>query len=307
MMKKLAQWAGYIALGGVAYILFLYWTFPFDNLKGRLEGGIEKALGPDYDIRISHISPSFITGVVLKGVSLTVRSGGVAQPMLDVDRAKLRVGLFSLLLGNPEASFSLQFKKSTIDGSVTKRDNNLQIVADLDPVQLTTVPWFASVLGLKLAGNISGTLTMTMPLEGNKPSEGAVNLVFQGGELQAGSKIPLGQAGSMDITNAIKFAQGKDSKLVMKWSKGLVDLSSWKWADGDIQLDLKGQAFTAMNAANTRLNVNGTITLSPQFEKDFPILTMISKQKQADGSYAISVTGNLNHPAVKVGEFTLPL
>lgn len=307
MMKKLAQWAGYIALGGVAYILFLYWTFPFDNLKGRLEGGIEKALGPDYDIHITQISPSFVTGVVLKGISLTVRSGGITQPMLDVDKARVRVGLFSLLLGNPEASFSLQFKKSTIDGRVAKRDTSLQIEADLDPVQLTNVPWFASVLGLKLAGNVSGTMTMSMPLEGNRPSEGAINLSFQGGELEAGSKIPLGQAGSMDITNAIKFAQGKDSKLVMKWSKGLVDLSSWKWADGDIQLDLRGQAFTAVNVANTRLNVNGTISLSPQFEKDFPIITMISKQKQADGSYAISVTGNLSHPAIKVGEFTLPL
>lgn len=307
MMKKLAQWAGYIALGGVAYVMFLYWTFPFDQLKGRLEGAIEKSLGPDYDIRITSISPSFVTGVVLKGISLTVRSAGIAQPMLDVDKARVRVGLFSLLLGSPEASFSLQFKKSTIDGHVTKRDTVLQIAADLDPVQLTNVPWFTSVLGLKVAGDISGTFTMTLPLEGNKPSEGAINLAFQGGELQAGSKIPLGQAGSMDITNAIKFAQGKDSKLVMKWSKGLVDLSSWKWADGDIQLDLKGQAFTAANAANTRLNVNGTITLSPQFEKDFPIITMISKQKQADGSYAISVTGNLNHPGIKVGDFTLPL
>lgn len=307
MMKKLAQWAGYIALGVVAYVLFLYWTFPFDQLKGRLEGAIESALGPDYDVRISSISPSFVTGAVLKGVSLSVRSNGVAQPMLDVDKARVRVGLFSVLLGSPEANFSLQFKKSTIDGSVSKRDTNLLISAELDPVQLANVPWFTNVLGLQLDGKISGTLSMTLPLEGNKPTEGSVNLAFQGGALQAGSKIPLGQLGSMDITNAIKFAQGKDSKLVMKWSKGLVDLSSWKWADGDIQLDLKGQAFTSVNAANTRLNVNGTITLSPQFEKDFPITMMISKQKQADGSYAISVTGNLNHPGIKVGEFNLPL
>ncbi len=306
-MKRLARWAGYIALGMLAYLFFVYWTFPFDQLKGRLEGAIEKAMGPDYDIHIAHIAPSFITGVVLKGVSVSVRSGGVAQPMLDVDKAKVRVGLFSFILGNPEASFSLQLKKSTIDGKVGKRDNALHIDADLDPLLLTNVPWFPNVLGLKMDGKISGTLSMVMPLEGNKPSEGSVNLVFQGGELQAGSKIPLGQAGSMDVTNGIKFAQGKDSKLVMKWSKGLVDLTAWKWVDGDLQLDLKGQAFTGATAANTRLIVTGTISLSPQFEKDFPIITMIAKQKQADGSYPISITGNVSHPGVKVGDFTLPL
>lgn len=306
-MKRLAQWAGYIGLGLIAYAMFLYWTFPFDQLKGRLEGAIEKSLGADYDVRITHIAPSFITGVVMKGVSVSVRNGGASNTIVDIDKARLRVGLFSLIFGNPEAGFSLQFKKSTIDGTVGRRDNAIHIRADLDPLLMPNVPWFATVLGLQLDGKISGTLSMTMFTDGNKPSEGSVNLSFQGGELKAGSRIPLGQAGSMDVTNPVTFAVGRDSKLVMKWSKGMVDLAQWKWEEGDLQLDLKGQAFTGASAANTRLNVNGTITLSPQFEKDFPIITMISKQKQADGSYAVSVTGNLNHPAIKVGDFTLPL
>lgn len=306
-MKRLAQWAGYIVLGLVAYVMFMYWTFPFDQLKGRLEGAIEKSLGADYSVRIAHISPSFITGVVMKGVLVSVRSGGSSQTIMDVDKAKLRVGLFSLIFGNPEASFSLQFKKSSIDGTVGKRDNAIRIDAELDPLLMPSVPWFATVLGLQLEGKISGVLSMTMSVDGSRPSEGSVDLNFQGGELKAGSKISLGQAGSMDVTNPITFAVGKESKLAMKWSKGMMDLTQWKWADGDIQFDLKGQAFTGISAANTRLNVNGTITLSPQFEKDFPIITMIAKQKQADGSYAISITGNLNHPSIKVGDFTLPL
>lgn len=306
-MKRLAQWAGYIGLGVAAFIMFLYWTFPFDQLKGRVEGAIEGALGANYDVRITQISPSFITGVVMKNVVLSVHSGGQAQSILEVDKMRMRVGLFSLIFGNPEASFSLQFKKSTIDGTISKKDNNIRMTADLDPIILSNVPWFVNVLGLKLDGKMSGTISMTLSTDGKTPSEGAVALDFRGGALQAGSKIPLGQAGSMDITGPITFAQGEDSKLVMKWSKGMVDLSQWKWADGDIQLDLKGQAFTGMAAANTRLNINGTITLSPQFEKDFPIIALISKQKQADGSYTIAVTGNLSHPAVKVGEFTLPL
>lgn len=305
-MKRLAQWAGYIGLGLIAYVMFLYWTFPFDQLKGRLEGAIEKSLGADYDVRIAHISPSFITGVVMKGVSLSVRSGSATQTIMDVDKARLRVGLFSLIFGNPEASFSLQFKKSSIDGTVGKRDNAIRVSAELDPLLMGNVPWFATVLGLQLDGKISGSLSMTMFTDGNKPSEGSVELNFQGGELKAGSKIPLGQAGSMDVTNPITFAVGKDSQLVMKWSKGMLDLTQWKWLEGDIQLDLKGQAFTGASAASTRLNVNGTITLSPQFEKDFPIIAMISKQKQADGSYAIAITGNISHPAIKVGDFTLP-
>ncbi len=305
-MKRFVQWAGYIGLGLVAYVMFLYWTFPFDQLKGRLEGAIEKALGTDYDVRITHIAPSFVTGVVMKGVSVSLLRSGTSQTVMDIDKARLRVGLFSLIFGNPEAGFSLQFKKSSIDGTVGRRDNSVQINADLDPLLLPNVPWFANVLGLQLDGRISGTLSLTMAVDGNKPSEGSVDLKFQGGELKAGSKIPLGQAGSMDVTNPIRFATGKDSKLAIKWSKGLVDFTQWKWSEGDIQLDLKGQAFTAVTVANTRLNINGTITLSPQFEKDFPIIAMISKQKQADGSYAVSITGNLNHPSIKVGELTLP-
>lgn len=307
-MKRLAQWAGYIGLGVVAYILFLYWTFPFDQLKGRVEGAIEGAMGANYDVRIQQMSPSFVTGVVLKNVALSVHRDGQAQTILEVDKMRMRVGLFSVIFGNPELSFSLQFKKSAIDGTATKKDNLVQITADLDPLLLTNVPWFANVLGLKLDGKLSGTVTMTLSTDGKTPSDGSVNLSFQGGALQAGSKIPLGPMGNLDVSNAITFAAGKDSKLIMKWSKGMIDLTQWKWAEGDIQLDLKGQAFTGMTAANTRLNINGTIALSPQFEKDFALIAaMIAKQKQTDGSYSIAVTGNLNHPAIKVGEFTLPL
>lgn len=303
MIRKIVQWAGYIVLGLIAYVMFMYWTFPFDQLKGRLEGAIEKSLGPDYDVRIASIAPNFVTGVVMKGVSLSIRSGSTTQTILDVDKAKLRVGLFSLIFGNPEASFSLQFKKSSIDGTVQKRDNVIHFKADLDPLLMANVPWFTTVLGLQLDGKVSGALSISTPVDGNKPSEGSVDLGFQGGELKAGSRVPLGQLGSMVVTNPIKFAQGKDSKLAIKWSKGMMDLTQWKWADGDIQLDLKGQLFTGASAANTRLNVNGTITLSPQFEKDFPIIAMISKQ--ADGSYSISITGNLNRPSIKIGDFTL--
>lgn len=303
MIKTIVKWAGYIVLGLIAYVMFLYWTFPFDQLKGRLEGAIEKSLGPDYDVRIANIAPSFVTGVVMKGVSLSVRSGSTTQTLLDVDKAKLRVGLFSLIFGNPEATFSLRFKKSTIEGSLAKDDNIIRISAELDPLLISNVPWFANVSGLQLDCKIAGTLTMAMPTDGNKPSEGSVNLSFQGGELKAGSKISLGEMGAKDIVVPMKFAESKDSKWTMKWSKGVVDLSQFKWSGGDFQLELGGQIFSGVALASTRLNIKGNMILSPEFEKEFgDFVSVILKLKQADGSYPMSVSGNLSAPDVSVAE-----
>ncbi|PIR20020.1 MAG: type II secretion system protein GspN [Deltaproteobacteria bacterium CG11_big_fil_rev_8_21_14_0_20_47_16] len=306
-MKRFAQWAGYIVFGVLAFLFFLYWTFPFDQVKGRLEGGLESALGSDYGVRIDSISSSFITGVALKGVTISTRTKGELIPIMVVNKARLRVGLFSVIFGNPSVSFSLDFKKSSIDGTVVKRDNKLSINASLEPMLLQSVPWFSDVLGLNLDGKITGVISMTMALDGKTPSEGAAKLAFLAGELKAGSKIPLGQFGSMDVATPVKFAQNKDSKLVMDWSKGMVNLKEFIWSEGDLQIDLKGQFFTGANLASTRLNINGTIKLSPEFEKEFPIVAMISKQKQADGSYPIALTGNLTHAGIKIGEFTLPL
>jgi len=306
-MKRLAQWAGYIAFFFAAFLFFLYWTFPFDQIKGRIENGLESALGSNYSVRINSIASSFITGVSLKGITIVTRGNGDTTPVLNVDKAKVRVGLFSVIFGNPSISFSMDFKKSTIEGTIVKRDNQMLIDASLDPVLLQNVPWFSAVLGLQLNGKIVGTMTMKVPLDGKTPSEGAIKLAFSGGELAAGSKIPLGQFGTMDISTPLRFAQGKDSKLDIKWSKGMADLSDFTWSEGDLQIHLKGQVFTGANVAAARLNVNGTIKLSPEFEKEFPIVAMISKQKQPDGSYPITLTGNLNRPGIKIGEFTLPL
>lgn len=303
MIRKIVQWAGYIALGLIAYVMFLYWTFPFDQLKGRLEGAIEKSLGPDYDVRIASIAPNFVTGVVMKGVSLSVRSGSTTQPILDVDKAKLRVGLFSIIFGNPEASFSLQFKKSTIDGTVQKRDNVIQFKADLDPLLMSNVPWLADLSGVKLDCKVTGTLTVAVPADGNKPSEGSVTFSFQGGELKTGSKIPLGDMGAKDVIVPMKFALNKDSKWTMKWSKGTVDVSQFKWSGGDFQLDLNGQIFSGASLANTRLNIKGSMMFSPEFEKEFSdFVSVIRPLKQTDGSYPMNISGNLNAPNVNIAD-----
>lgn len=306
-MKLLAKWAGYIALGAVAYIMFMYWTFPYDQLKNRLESGIEQALGADYDVTIGSMSPSFVTGAVLKDVKINLRSGAELKLVLQADKARVRVGLFSLLLGNPSVSFSLLMKKSTIDGSISKRDNGFVATVELDPLLFSSVDWFSSKLGLKLDGKMKGQIAVNLGSDASRGSDGSIDIKFQNGELAAGTKISLGAAGSMELTNPIRFAQDSDSKLDVKWGKGLVQLNEWKWSGGDLQVNLKGQIFTGNTMSNYRLNVNGSVTLSPQFEKDFPIVALIAKQKQADGSYAIAVTGNMDHPAIKIGDFPLPL
>ena len=103
------------------------------------------------------------------------------------------------------------------------------------------------------------------------------------------------------------ITKGRDSRLKLTIDKGAVNVDEFRLAGGDLGLDLKGKVFLSTVLSNYRLNLTGSFAISDKLGQAIPFLFMAEKQKQADGSYPLTITGRLSEPAIKVGTFTLPL
>ena len=89
--------------------------------------------------------------------------------------------------------------------------------------------------------------------------------------------------------------------------KGTATLDSFRFANSDLPLDIKGKIFLSNKLENYRLNLTGSFAASQKLSEALPFLMIIDSQKQEDGSYPLSITGRIAKPAIKIGTFTVPM
>lgn len=289
-------WGG---LGLAVFCTFLYWTFPYDLVKERLIAGMETAFGGAIEVKIEKLKPHWFTGAKLKGLELRLRTADGTQPLWSADRVKVRVGLFSLLFGQPRTRFALKGKASRISGRFQRGENGYQLELHLDPLAIEEFGYVKSVLGMELDGAIEGAIRLQVNPTQLTQSQGQIDLVFRDWRLKKGSKIPLGQAGRMDVQEDLVLAKGSDAGVKIAIAKGVAEVTSITLAGGDIEMEVKGQAFLSQRLGNLRMNLNGQLKTLPKADAAFPL------PKQPDGTCRIVLTGNLNDPKLSLCDFPI--
>lgn len=304
-MSKFFKYIAYTILFVVSFVIFLYWVFPYDSLKDRLISGIERQLGGSLEVDADELDTYWFTGVEIDKLKFSSRDeAGNAREALVLDKARFRASLFSLIFGSPRVSYYIRAGGGEIEGTAHQTEEGFEFTANFDDFNVSAFKMMTTVLGLKLKGTINGSVEMNVNQQRLVRTTGKVDLKLDDFTLDQSDA----HFGPMDVPLPnLAITKGGGSQIKGEVDKGQVALDSIALKGGDLQLDISGKIFLSNTFANSRFNVRGSFKASPALEKALPFLFIVEKQKAADGSYPLSITGRLTSPVIKVGNFTLPL
>lgn len=304
MGTKLLKIVGYVVLFFVSFLVFLYWMFPYDALKDRIGSVVAEQLGGDVDIEIGDLSPYWFTGVDIKKFAIKGNNAGQIVTIFECKRLKARASLFSLLVRRPSVSFDLKLNGGEVDGNVKQSEELLAIDAELDDVDLKNFSFITSKAGLVMTGKINGDVDLKIDKQRSVNSTGNIFVELVDWKIAAG-EAKFGEM-VMPLPDLV-LTKGRDARIKANISKGSINFDSFKFAGGDLLVDLKGKVFMSSKTENYRFNLNGSFTASQKLNEAMPFLFIIEQQKQQDGSYPLNVTGRLTKPTIKIGTFTVPM
>ena len=255
-------------------------------------------------MEIGDLSPYWFTGVDIKKFAIKGNNAGQVLTIFECKRLKARASLFSLLVKRPSVSFYLQLNGGEVDGNVKQSDDFLSISGELDDVDLKNFSFITSKAGLVLTGKIDGDVDLKIDKQRSVNSTGSASLELVDWKIAAG-EAKFGEM-AMPLPDLV-LTKGRDAKIKVNVDKGSINFDIFKFAGGDLLLDLKGKIFMSSKAENYRFNLNGSFTASQKLNDAMPFLFIIEQQKQQDGSYPFNVTGRLTKPTIKIGTFTFPM
>ncbi|MBI2342219.1 MAG: type II secretion system protein GspN [Deltaproteobacteria bacterium] len=304
-MNNIFKYIGYLCLFIFSFIFFLYWTFPFSVLKDRIITAAEQQLGGQYSVKIGDLSSSLITGVALKDVKITKREQDKTENVWGAAKVKIRTSLTSILFGKTNVKFAVKNQKSEMSGSFKTAEEGFSLASSLSNFNIGDIGMFSSDDGVKLVSEIDGSLKLNINKRQMIQSSGSADFSLSNIKLKAG-ELKIGEGINFTVPELI-FSKGSGSSLKVDLSKGAIHIIELKLADGDLKLDLSGDIFMSQVVKNYRMNLKGTFSVTPKLEQAIPLLFMVEKQRQPDGTYPITITGRIEQPSIKIGEFTLPL
>jgi len=302
-MTKILKFIAYLLLFVVSFALFLYWLFPYEVLKDRIVGMIEQQIGSGAEVEIATLSPYWFTGVEATDVKVK-NAGGKRELLFECKRAHARASFFSLLFGNPSVSFDVMIGKGEVSGSVQQTNDAYIVDVDADSLDLNNIRLVSAATGFDLSSKIDGSVSLHIDRQNPLRSTGKISIAPS--ELK--SAAYEGNIGGMDIKlPEFQLAKGRDSQIKMEVANGTITVNMFKITGGDLALDIKGKVILSAKAENYRFNLNGSFALSQALGSAIPFTPLFEKEKQADGSYPITVGGRLASPSIKIGNFTVPM
>lgn len=303
-MSKFVKYISYFVVFVVSFVIFLYMSLPYDAIKERVIGTIEKQAGGKYFVSVDEFSPYWFTGVEISGLSLKDATSKDKEELINIDEIQGRASFFSLILGNPSVSFDIDLGDGEISGSAGQSTDFLDLDLELDDVDFKNFKLITAKTGLTISSKISGDIKLKYDKTRPIRSGGIVSLDLDNINI-AETELKLGEM-AMPIPD-ISLSKGSGSEMRLEVGKGTIDVKSFKLADGDLQITISGKIFLSNNVNNYRFNLNGTFKASEKLEKALPFLFIVEKQKDENGNFPLSITGRLAKPSIKIGTFTLPI
>lgn len=303
-------------------VLFFIILFPFDSLKARFAGELERGLGGGYRISIGDLSPSLFTGVTLKNVEILSMGNPEAKP-IKVPRAKFHFALMSLLSGGAEFSFDLKGEQGHASGSFSSRKSGFSLDARAENFDVALASLIAQVPNLPVEGTLSGSIELDIYADDPLRNSGTVSLNLP--ELRLKEQSLSSRGVQMPV---IQLAQagGAPAKISFSMTRGNFEIREIRFSGIGLDFQSDGKIYGARRAENFRFNLKGSVKLTPELASGIQlrmggahdpaeavmlklsdVLPGIEKQKSADGSYPFTITGRLSQPNIRIGDFRVPI
>jgi len=305
--KRVLRWAGYSAFWMVCFVLFAYWSFPYDRVKDFLIQEVERPMGPGdrrvssgVQLSIDELSPSFVTGVDLEGIRYTkLAEDPEEEPSeIEIDEASVRVSLLSLLTGGLGLSYDLSVGDGTIEGEFEQSETSQHIVAEIADVQLLSLGVIRDLIGLPVSGTLAGTIDLTVAEEASENS-GSVSLSIEDLLIGDGeAKFPIG---GMSEGLTIEQIEAGTLTLELDVEEGVAEVREFSSDGADLHLGAGGNVRLAQPLERSRmdllLRVHFTDTYQNKSEHTTRLFTAMELAPQvrpartSDGALQYRVSG----------------
>ncbi len=327
--RTVGPWVGYTSFFLTAFVLFSYWTFPWDRVRDKVIADFDRAQvpapgGARQILSIGKLEPSWGTGIVLKEVALTSVPGDATKPTsaMRADEIRARVSFGSLFSAAKDVTFSVRTMGGTIDGSVTHKTSvpkdpkapplkgqarfDRTVHVDVDNLALNEFGPFRDAIGVPIGGTVKGSIDVTLTESRADKANGTIDLTVDNYWVSDGVvpfKVPALKAifGSENITLPKIEIGTLPIQIAVK--DGIARITKWAAAGKDLDVALEGQIVLRDQVALSELQLALRFKFNESYKKKGDatagLLFLLDGEpklkagKRPDGFYALRVMGPL--------------
>jgi type II secretion system protein N len=309
-LRQILKWAAFAAFYLFALVFFAYLTFPYNRLGDRIvqEFNSQQTGPKPMRLKLGDMSSYWLGGVEAEDITLTSpgepdESGKPGKPtVLKVDSAHASVSLLRLLFGTLRVSFGAKAFGGQLSGSTSTSDEGRKLEVELEDLDLAQAPMIGDIVGLPLAGKLSGDIDLLMPEQKLSKADGKIALKVA--DLAAGD----GKAKIRD-TIALPRLEAGELTLDAEAKSGTVKIANFSANGPDLKLDsdgtlrLRDQFETSLLSLNVSFKFQDRYTNKNDITKSlfgsgsmpglFDLDPKMKHSKRADGSYGWRASGPL--------------
>jgi type II secretion system protein N len=309
-VRQILKWAGYVAFYLFALLCFAFLTFPYQRLGDRIVQEFNaRQTGPKpMRLKLGELSSYWIHGVEADDITLTSpgepdEQGKPGKPkVLKIDTAHASVSLLRLLVGTVHISFGADAFGGELSGYTSGSDEARQLEVELEDLDLGQAPLFGDIVGLPLAGKLSGSIDLLMPEQKLSKADGTINLKVT--DLAAGD----GKAKIRD-TIALPRLEAGELTLEAEAKTGQLKITNLSANGPDLKLDSEGTlrlrdafdssvlsltiSFKFQERYTNKSDITKSLFGGGSMPGLFDLDPKMKRAKRADGSYGWRASGAL--------------
>ncbi len=273
---------------------------------------------PGADLEIVSLAPSWLTGIELTGVSLTLpaEEEGERPSQVSLPHVSARVGLFDSLFGMTSASFSAELGSGgTIEGSFSDSGTETQIRMHLSEIALARIGPLRRYTMLPVSGTLSGDVDLVIADQAEN-THGQITLTIAQlsvGDGRARLAIPgMGNGVTVEQLNA------GDLNLRMEIERGAGRIQEFTASGDDIDIRGAGTVRFLRPIRMSGVDVMLRLEVKPPYrernDRTRAVFSMLDLSPQVrpyrapDGAIQLRLSGSLGSSvrASAAGTATLP-
>jgi type II secretion system protein N len=170
--SQIALYVGYVVFFVFCFLFFAYLTFPYERLRDIITDRFailppDGKTAPKMVMKIEELSPHWLTGVALQGVTIERTAEGATEPtVIQIDEVTLSAAPIAYLLDRIEVSFALESGDGSLEGKyiTNKEGKGYHVIAEADALDLGKLG-VGSFIDVPLAGKLTGTIDVDLPEE----------------------------------------------------------------------------------------------------------------------------------------------
>ncbi len=287
-------------LKGVAYTLFFLLCLAFFVVQGfpvqLVADRVTQDLRQRHGIKLTtgSLTTSFPAGVRADEVRLVKESPDDTPGLvIPIERLDASISLLGLLAGRRDVSYRVELFSGRVEGEARLAEGDKPAFkATLSELDLAKLPVWKDLLGLELAGRLSGVVDLELDPKDMRTATGTVGLSLEQGVLGEGSIKGL---------SIPRIALGR-TQLDVVLAKGKADIRTFKVQSDDLEASL-AESYLLLQKDLGQTNARGKVRFrltedflakNPKF-KDIIQLAGLNQARADDGFFSYQVFGRIDH------------